>query len=187
MQTGTTVLVIPGFQARPANHWFPWLAKELEACGVPCTVLDMPSPENPAEARWSPCILDALSASSGRVITVAHSLGCVALLKALAKEPQAGQRVIRGIFVAGFLEPLPGISGIEGFMPNAAELGAVAPIFKGSSEVLCSDDDPIVRPELSESFAQAIGARTTRVHAHGHFRARDGVDELPEVLQEIVA
>jgi len=76
--------VIHGYGATPADHWFGWLADRLVAVGVPTTVPALPAPESPEPLPWQQRVAATVGVPDEGSVVVAHSLGCVTVLRHLA-------------------------------------------------------------------------------------------------------
>ena len=44
--------IIHGYGATPEDHWFSWLAQQLQAAGVATAIPALPDPEQPDFDRW---------------------------------------------------------------------------------------------------------------------------------------
>src|SRR5260370_27029587 len=100
-ESPTKLYIIPGYRASPTDHWFPWLKQRAEARGSAATVLKMPTPSNPELGEWLKTLQESISAPDKNTFFVAHSLGCITLLRYLDSLP--AERQIGGfIFVFGF-------------------------------------------------------------------------------------
>src|SRR5690606_4660839 len=88
---GMRVHIIHGYAASPADHWFPWLERELERRGARVDIVELPASDAPRPEAW----LQALEVQVGRpdrnTFFVAHSLGGITLLRyleSLQPEPE---------------------------------------------------------------------------------------------------
>ncbi len=100
-ESPTKLYIIPGYRASPTDHWFPWLKQRAEARGSAATVLKMPTPSNPELGEWLKTLQESISAPDKNTFFVAHSLGCITLLRYLDSLP--AERQIGGfILVSGF-------------------------------------------------------------------------------------
>ena len=178
------ILVVPGFQATAANHWFPWLCASTRSIGLNCIVADLPNPGDPRPDGWSAAISQAAERLDGDIITVAHSLGCLSLIGTIARDPDLASRIMGSVYVAGFLRPLPSIPQTRLFALNARERTSLAGMVWPTVSMR-SDDDPVVDRSLSDELARTLGATTVVVRGAGHFRAREGLSELPSVMTAI--
>lgn len=174
------VLVVHGFGASIDDHWFPWLADAVGA-----ERLALPHSVAPRFDEWVPLVVDAIGALSPDTAVVAHSLGCVTTAQAVRR--LAGSDAPLGLFVAvaPFAAPLAPIGDpdLDAFIADGLDefvdidLAAVRPSV-GRTEVIRSDNDPIVPAAASDAFAAALDAPVHVLPGAGHFLAREGVDRL---------
>ena len=196
------VVILHGYGATPAEHWFPWLTRAVPGAEA----VELPRPQSPEAASWILSATDAIGPLSRKTAVVTHSLGGLAALRAIQRLVKRGvaQARARGascdaqlgalVAVAPFAceLPLAGDDDVDRFvlsqLPNFLSKNPFPnPRVFGRATVIRSDDDPFVPAGASEEFASRIGARTLTVHGAGHFLASDGVTELPEVLEALSA
>lgn len=128
------VFLVHGWEGTPDNHWFPWLSWELKARGFEVRALTMPHADKPKVSEWVAEIKTVVGRPNKDTFFVAHSLGCIAVVRYLAElpkksspplsfspSPEEGERKKKKgaevggcVFVAGFLSSL-GIPEIEEF------------------------------------------------------------------------
>lgn len=177
------VVIVPGFGATPADHWFPWLASAAVKAGAAATVVPLPEPGMPARATWEAAVRRVLHQPSPHTWLVAHSLGCITSLRVLEESGSPWQ--LGGlVLVAGFSGPLPHHPALDTYLEEPAPAETLAPNI-ARRVVIASDNDPSVPPARSRELAARLAADLVILRGRGHFRARDGVTELPEVLREI--
>ncbi|WP_278315426.1 RBBP9/YdeN family alpha/beta hydrolase [Lolliginicoccus levis] len=177
-------IIVHGYSAHTGKHWFPWLEDELAARGHDVHRVELPRPNEPDRGEWDAAIAQAIGPVDEATVLIGHSLGCLALLRFLASQwGRGGAQGLGGlVLVAGFVEKLPGVPELDGFIGagmDAAPLGARI----RHAAVIHSDDDEIVPPELSVQLAKALGARDISVPGGGHFLE----GEMPEALVEVLA
>ena len=197
------VVILHGYGATPADHWFPWLTRAVPGAEA----VELPRPHSPEAASWILAATDAIGPLSRKTAVVTHSLGGLAALRAIQRLVKRGaaQARARGgascdaqlgalVAVAPFAceLPLAGDDDVDRFilsqLPNFLSKNPFPnPRVFGRATVIRSDDDPFVPAGSSEEFAARIGANTLTVHGAGHFLASDGVTELPEVLEALSA
>src|SRR3989338_8126447 len=108
------VFLIHGWDGRPDNHWFPWLALEPKARGVEVNAPQMPHTGEPRVLEWIGFLKEYVGIPDKDTYFVGHSLGCIAIARYLADisdTPSAfgispskdGEKKVGGcVFVAGF-------------------------------------------------------------------------------------
>lgn len=197
------VVILHGYGATPADHWFPWLTRAVPGAEA----VELARPQSPEAASWILAATDAIGPLSRKTAVVTHSLGGLAALRAIQRLVKRGaaQARARGgascdaqlgalVAVAPFAceLPLAGDDDVDRFilsqLPNFLSKSPFPnPRVFGRATVIRSDDDPFVPAGSSEEFAARIGAKMLTVHGAGHFLASDGVTELPEVLEALSA
>ena len=189
------VVILHGYGATPADHWFPWLTRAVPGAEA----VELPRPQSPEAASWILTATDAIGPLSRKTAVVTHSLGGLAALRAIQRlvkrggafcDAQLGALVAVAPFACEL--PLAGDDDVDRFilsqLPNFLSKNPFPnPRVFGRATVIRSDDDPFVPAGSSEEFAARIGAKTLTVHGAGHFLASDGVTELPEVLEALSA
>lgn len=178
--TGRRALIFHGYGATPEDHWFDWLAQRLEDDGIPVTVPALPDPLDPDPVVWEDAVRTALGTPDAGTIVVAHSLGCLTVLRALGS--LAGPwRLGTLVLVAGFLDPLPALPGLDGFIADGTPVDGLAEHLD-RLVVLRSDRDEFVPTAHTDRLAALLGTEPRVVDGAGHFLADDGVTEAPAIL-----
>lgn len=172
------VYVTHGYTADPTRNWFPWLKKEVENLGIECECLAMPDSNAPNPHAWLEHHKRTLKLNEETVL-IGHSLGCIALLNYLAVTQQ---KVNTAIFVSGFYEKLSTLPALDSFATFYANQTACLPV---KSYVISALNDEIVPHQYSDRLAQYLQADYIRLPQGGHFIDRDGVTELPIVLEQL--
>jgi uncharacterized protein len=102
------LIVIPRWSGTPSDDWYPWLQRELGAVTPqpfdPVVVADMPDPGEPTISSWMGRVQQLLGADPdemARTVIIGHSVGCQAVLRALAELP-VGLHVDSVLCVAGW-------------------------------------------------------------------------------------
>lgn len=175
------VVIIHGFMADPEKHWFQWLSDELTTSGVAVTIPELPDPFNPDPGRWAATVTAAIGTPHNNFVIVAHSLGCITLLKAL--DARDDDWTLGGlVLVSGFdeaLEALPQLDIFTRVIPDYSNLNARV----RTRSVISSDNDQIVPPALTASLAKRLDASLTVIPGGGHFLGSEGFTTLPTVAE----
>ena len=88
------VFLIHGWEGKPDNHWFPWLALELKAdfsahggpaSGWEVNAPQMPNAAEPKVSEWLSFLKDYVGRPDEETFFVGHSLGCITVARYLAK------------------------------------------------------------------------------------------------------
>lgn len=176
-----SVYIVPRWSGTPSSDWYPWLSKRLAEAGHVTRALDLPDPSCPRIESWSRGIADALGTDAAALeatYVIGHSVGCQAVLHALAGLPD-GLRIAGVLMVAGWFdvdEPWETIRPWLEASPDCARARGVA----RRRHVLLSDDDPFTADfaKTRSAWEDKLGASVT-VRAGGkHFNSA----EEPAVL-----
>ncbi|MBL1065910.1 alpha/beta hydrolase [Streptomyces sp. 7-21] len=178
-------LIIHGYGATPADHWFGWLAGQFTARGAAAAVPALPEPHDPDPARWAGAVRAELGTPDAGTVVVAHSLGCLTVLRQLRSLP-GPWRLGALVLVAGFLDRLPALPQLDSYIGDGCDVTGIAGRV-GRLAVLRSDADPFVPTAHTDRLAGLLGTTARVVPGAGHFLASDGVTSLPEVLEAVEA
>ncbi|WP_051297720.1 RBBP9/YdeN family alpha/beta hydrolase [Brevibacterium album] len=177
--------IFHGYGATPAYHWFGWLAQQLEAEGISTEVPALPQPLDPRPEQWESCVRAALGAPDAHTVAVAHSLGCLSLLRSL-RSLSRGWRLGALVLVSGFTDRLPVLPELDAFIGEGCDVSGLTERI-GRIAVIRSDDDSIVPPAHTDRLAARLGVSAQVVPGAGHFLAAEGITELPAVRDAIRA
>ena len=184
-QVNRRAVIIHGYDATPTDHWFEWLAAQLESAGYNTAIPALPHSETPDAGAWEAVAGAAIGVPDQHTIVVAHSLGCLTTLRHLSS--LSGEWQLGGlVLVAGFTEPFPKLPALQQFIDEQPLVGCdLATIAKRVARllVLRSDVDPIVPVERTDRLAQLLGTDVEVVAGAGHFLAQEGITTLPQALQ----
>lgn len=186
------VVIAHGWDGFPAEGWFPWLKRELEARGLTVIVPQLPDPGRPRIELWVPALAAAVGKPDRQTFFVGHSMGCQAIVRYLESQP-AGTVVGGAVFVAGFFRRLKGLDddpetkATEAhWLTTPIDLTRVAATLP-TSVAIFSDDDPWVPLDNQNDFREKFGSRIMIEHAMGHFSGSQGVTEVPVVRDAVLS
>ncbi|MFI1161920.1 RBBP9/YdeN family alpha/beta hydrolase [Streptomyces sioyaensis] len=188
MTTGTTqrrASIIHGYGASPEDHWFGWLAEQLNADGILTTIPALPNPQDPDPAQWAEVVRSDLGALDENSMVVAHSLGCLAVLRYLRSLPDPWHLGTL-VLVSGFVDQLPALPDLNSYIGDGCDVEGLSNHI-GRLTIIRSDADPYVPPGHTDRLAGLLGASAEVVPGAGHFLASDGVTSLREVLEAIAS
>lgn len=183
------LLVVPRWAGTPRSDYYPWLVSALAADPkrpfTSVVIADLPDPGTPRLDTWPPAILRLLGddpAVLADTFILGHSVGCQALLHALAAFP-AGAHVAGMLAVAGWWRvdsPWPTILPWQERLPDLTRARAALPALT----VLLSDDDPFTADHAGNAalWRERLGARIEVVPGARHFNAA----EEPAVLSTLL-
>ncbi|MCX4669224.1 alpha/beta hydrolase [Streptomyces sp. NBC_01381] len=175
--------IIHGYGASPEDHWFGWLAGQLDAGGIPAGVPALPNPLDPDPAQWTEAVRAEVGVPDQDSIVVAHSLGCLTVLRhlrSLAEPWQLGTLVL----VAGFVDRLPALPDLDAYIGDGCDVAGLSGRI-GRLTVIRSDADPYVPVGHTDRLAGLLGVSADVVPGAGHFLASDGVTSLREAREAI--
>lgn len=176
-------VIFHGYGATPEDHWFSWLAERLNRTGVPTHVPALPDPGAPDPSRWAAASAEALGVPGSESIVIAHSLGCLTVLRHLSSLSDPW-RVGTLVLVSGFIDKLPALPGLDDFIGEGVNLAGIRERV-GSLTIMRSDDDPYVPTGHTDHLARLLDTSVLVVPGAGHFLATDGVTSLPHALEVI--
>lgn len=174
------VLIVHGYAAAPDAHWFPWLRDSLDTAGVDATVVTLPTPEAPKAAAWKDAVSEAIGVPDAGTWIVAHSLGAITVLRALAALTEPWQ--LGGVvLVSGFTGALKSLPVLDEYLSTDIDAERIAKNI-GVRAVVRSDADAFVPAAASDELARRLTAELHIQPGAGHFLTEDGVHDLPLVL-----
>jgi predicted alpha/beta hydrolase family esterase len=185
------VIIVHGWDGAPEEGWFPWLKGQLKSHNIEAVIPTMPHPERPTIEDWITTLRDVINEADEQTFLVGHSIGCQTILRYLSQQ----DRVVGGaIFVGGWftlsLEAMPDVESREIAAPwldvsdlNFERVRRLVP----HSVAIFSDNDPLVPRENEQLFTDRVGSEVLVVARRGHFSGEDGILELPEVWDRLLA
>jgi hypothetical protein len=182
------LVVVPRWGGNPASDYYPWLTEQLREQTPPpfepIQVLGMPRPEQPEISTWVPALAAAADAlPAEQTVLVGHSVGCQAVLRYLAAQPE-GRRFAGVLLVAAWWtvdQPWPSLLPWQEPVPRLERARAAA----GRVVVLLSDNDPFTADPgpNGQLWRERLGAEVRLVPGAKHF---NGARE-PAVLEALSA
>lgn len=182
---GKQVTIVHGYMASPRDHWFPWLKAKLEAEGADVEVLDLPDSANAKADAWLDYLQANIHQPDANHYFVAHSLGCITLLRYLDGLP-AQTRIGGFVLVSGFADSLSLLPQLDEFTTpplDYRQLIGIAP----KRVVIASRDDAIVPYRQTAALSRSLKAQLFSVPHGGHFLGSEGYVQLPVVYEQILS
>ena len=79
----SSVFIIHGTDGHPKENWFPWLKQKIESSEHTVFVPQFPTPEGQSFEAWQQVLMEYEKEINEQTIFIAHSLGCIFLLRLL--------------------------------------------------------------------------------------------------------
>lgn len=164
------LLIVPGLHDSGPMHWQSWLQRRHRS-SVRVAVRDWSRPELDA---WAVDIASTLNAQPpGPWIAVAHSFGCLAVLRHLQHRSQLRRRGHAGIFAALLVAPAdPERHRLDGLLRARAD--------EAELMIVSSSNDPWLPTDAALPWAAAWGARLQDLGDAGHINAESGFGPWPQ-------
>ena len=160
----TTTVIVPGWRNSGAGHW-----QTLWASQMPHAVrVEQDDWLSPKKQPWVDRIAETILRAPGRVIVVAHSLGCIATAHL---PPDIAERISGALLVAP-ADPERRCA-LTDFAPTPHEL------LPYPSILVASDTDPYCPVRLAGAYARAWGSEFVRLKSAGHINIASGHGHWP--------
>ena len=193
------LIIIPRWSGTPASDWYPWITAELNAVGRvggrppyrdgpfdPIIVAAMPIPGLPTIPAWVGRVRELLGddpAELARTVIVGHSVGCQAVLRALAELPD-GVQVAGAICVAGWFWTDSPWDSLIPWIDTPFDLARAQAAANNHVVVVLSDNDPHTSDWRANGAAwqEKLGAEVVLVPGGQHFNG----PKYPIILQTLL-
>ena len=165
-------IILHGSFGSKDGNWFPWLKKELEGRNLKVDVPQMPvGVGNQNFENWS------------KIMNELHSIAAIFVCKYLIINKI---KVKKLIFVCGFNNYL----GIDKDFDEVNEpmfIDNYKDIKNYCDNIVCyySDNDPYVKFEVEQEFADVISNRKYIIENGGHINEESGYVTFGEILKEV--
>jgi predicted alpha/beta hydrolase family esterase len=180
MQRAKRVIIVHGWGQKPDQEWLPWVAKQLENNGWKAELPEMPEKENPKMAEWLKTLVKLKPDKN--TILVGHSLANALIMKYLENK----NNLAGGAVMVAAWDWL--LEDVKEFHRTFFETGFDYPKIKERKlpiSIVNSTNDPWIDFEKSKLLAPKIGAKFTAIENAGHFMAKNGYENFPELLKII--
>lgn len=180
--------IVPRWSGGPESDFYPWLLGNLGTRLPPpfgaLRALSMPTPDTPLVSEWSRAVSDAIGDDplrSSELVLVGHSVGCQAILHALAMLPPG--MVGGALLVAGWFTVDRPWETLQPWLEAHPDLEA-ARAACSNLMVLLSDNDPFTADVAAnrKAWEDRMGAEVRVVPGAKHFNA----PEEPAVLEALL-
>lgn len=183
------IFLIHGWTGRNDKDWFPWAIDQLRRQHYQVYAPLLPDTDHPIITAWVNTISQLVDTPRPSDIFIGHSLGCQAILRYLATQPD-NTHVDKVILVAGaqLLSPaaLPLKEDEVIFKPWRDTPINFAKVRHSANKFIAifSLDDPwVIFADNHKIYQQELGAKIVVQNNQGHFTQEDGVTQLPALLK----
>jgi predicted alpha/beta hydrolase family esterase len=166
-ETGVHFLIQPGWQNSGPHHWQTLWETRLGHAAVRVPQQNWLVPERVA---WAKALEQAIRRTPPPVVILAHSIGCMATIFAIAEAPVAAVVLV----APADAERSDAPGALHTFTPIPMKLLATPAL------VVASDNDPYCTLDRAEAFAQAWKADLEIVTDGGHMNADAGFGPWPD-------
>lgn len=147
-------------------------------------IIAMPTPQTPKLDEWLNQLAQAAKDMDSDTYFVAHSLGCITLLRFLLR--QTSSQPIGGlVLVSGFAQSLPTLPILDEFVEKPLDYDQLIQLASRRTGI-AAKDDPIVPYAFSKELMEHIEGDFFEVDKGGHFLEGDGFTALPIVFDVLV-
>ena len=185
------IVIVHAYGGSPKKFWYPALCKHFDSDTM-VVVPYLPGGTAPVVDEWLSCLRTTVQTTTqegANLYLVGHSLGCNAILRMLAAEPEAAAtlRGLRGVLcVAGWLsidEPWLEMEPWCHPRPDLAAARRTLESLGARCTLLVSDNDRFTRDHESNrhEWRCGLGARTLLCPGRAHWGGR----KQPVVLSEL--
>ncbi|PIQ77488.1 hypothetical protein COV82_04185 [Candidatus Peregrinibacteria bacterium CG11_big_fil_rev_8_21_14_0_20_46_8] len=178
------ILIAHGFRASPQQPgWLLWLAALLEKAGMQTYVPQFPNPHEPQVHEWVDTINQTLDGNFEEAVLIGHSLGGLAILKALEQPNDTNADKAAAVILVGTPIDDVGREQIIDFLPplDWQKLKTRAQHFG----FFYSEDDPYVPLAHGQQFAELLDGHLQSFKDRGHFEQKEFL-ELAQYLEHFL-
>ena len=137
----------------------------------------MPNPSTPTRSIWVKHLLNHITPTKNTIF-IAHSIGCMCLLRYLEK---IDKKVGGAILVAPYTENEKKYKTISSFFYGELDKEKIKKNCKNIYTIY-SSDDPYVSTWQCFKMKELLDTTYLILDKRGHFDAEDGIKEIPEIL-----
>lgn len=177
-------IIIHGALSSSQENWFPYLRKKLAGWGNEVIVPDFPTPQGQDLDNWMHFFNRRIKNVDDQTVLIGHSLGCAFILSVLER---LNVKVKACYLVSGFVGPL-GIDYDKINKSFAEKSFNWEKIKKNCSKFVLfhSKNDEFVPLAKGEELKEKLGAELIVIDNAGHFNAKSGFNEFPQLVDKIL-
>lgn len=172
-------VLVHGWEGGSDKDWFPWLNNKLIREGYEVLNMSMPDPLYPNKNEWIKHLKDHVKVSS-KTFFIAHSIGCMAVLRYLA---EINTKVKAVVLVAPYITNEKKYKTISSFFHGDIKWGKIS---RNCNKIftIFSDNDPFVSLDQLTLINKEINTNSMVLHNKGHFDIPE-IEELYDLVVEI--
>ena len=183
------VIIAHRWGGNPKGDWYLWLKKKLEFLSFKVEIPAMPHPSEPNIEKWVSFLEEKVGIPNQETILIGHSIGCQTILRYLEKLP-VGSKVGDVIFVAGWFK----LGNLEDkevkeisnpWINTPIDFDKIKQKISRITVFLSSNEPYGCVKENEKTFKEKLGAKVIIEKNKGHFTEKDGIVEIPEVIDII--
>lgn len=176
------VIILHGWAGRPFEGWSGWLGSQLRTLGFEVDNPYLPDAEYPRQDRWVAEINESIGTQNSNIILVGHSLGAVAILRALENFKE-NQKIKAAILVCCFTNDI-GLEATKDFFRKPFDWTRIR---TGAEKfiIINSDDDPYMALSEGKKLRENLGGELIIEHRAGHINEAAGFKTYPRLLEII--
>lgn len=176
--------IIHGSFSNPHGNWFGWLAEYLRGEGHEVYVPDFPIGVGKQNFKnWNRLLkyYHSLGLIDENTTIIGHSIAPIFICKFLIKNQI---KVKKLIFVSGFNNYL-GINQDFDSVNKPMYLKDVEKVKEYAKQIVCfySDNDPYVKFEVEQDFANRVATKKVLLKGAGHINAESGFTKFEEIIK----
>ena len=172
--------IIHGTFGHNKENWFPWLENKIKEMGYEVYNFNYPTPDEQNFENWSKVLDKAKDRISNESVFICHSIGCVFLSKYCIKN---NIKIKKSIFVSG----CNNYYNLEKFdrLNKSMFIDDISKFIDLSEERICiyNKDDPYIKFNALENFANSIKAKTIVYNHAGHFNEKAGFKKFTDIIK----
>ena len=188
------ILYIYGIDGNAKENWVPWFKGEMEKKGFEVLTPELPNSTHPSVDEWLEALKKLPIDKNDRLFIVGHSMGCNAACQfVLECKADVEKLILVGPTGSNMDETHwnnlrkavcdeESVACVKSFNDANKNLDKVKKLVKDSA-IYLSKDDPFIPLSIVDNYKE-LNSQVKVFDHKGHFNARAGVLELPEILQE---
>ena len=182
------LIIVHGMNGSSQDALIKWLGKVGAEAGFEVTTLDMPIPEVPTIDNWVKHLDENVYYVDQDTYFIGWSIGCQAILRYL--DANKSSKLGGAIFIGPFLVSVNAKNTEEQdifrpWLERPIDFAGIRSMGGKITVVMSDNDDRVPIQENKDAIEKALQPKIIIEHNKGHFRERDGVTEIPVIIEEL--